>query len=177
MIQIGVAAYSGEPNRDLVRDAERFIEELSRTDLAGKIVFVLGGYWGLMRYIADAACSYGFRSVFILPEHPRETPPAGECFIHIYTGLDFRQRSEIIVLSSDALVVMGGSVGTIIEVFMSAASGRPIFILRGYGLPSDTVGVSLEALSGYIDFHFSFYDRDPVALAKDLYRYIRKKLG
>ena len=170
VIQIGIAAYSGEPNKDLVEASNRFIEELAKYYRSRNVVLVMGGYWGLMKHISDKACSEGFKVVFILPEKPRELPPDDSCYIAINTGLDFRQRSEIIVLSSKALAVMGGSVGTIIEILMSAAAGKPLYILSGYDLPSDRVSSVLEGLAGYLDFKYRIYHRDPINMARDLYR-------
>ncbi|MGB9730176.1 MAG: hypothetical protein ACP5GU_08185 [Thermoprotei archaeon] len=129
MINVGVAAHSEGSNRELAR---RFVEKLSND-----VRIILGGYWGLMRDVADVAAERGIQVVFILPNNPRELPPRNKFFIPIDTGLDFKARSTILVRSSDILVTLGGEIGTMIELFMAYSYGKPVVILRNTGLSTD----------------------------------------
>ncbi len=129
MINIGVAAHSEWNNKEL---AERFVAKLPENSR-----IILGGYWGLMRNVADAAAARGLQVIFILPANPKMLPPRNKHFIPIDTGLDFKARSTILVRSSDILVTLGGEVGTIIELFMAYSYGKPVLILRNTGATTD----------------------------------------
>ncbi|MEM3832514.1 MAG: LOG family protein [Thermoprotei archaeon] len=129
MISVGVAAHSEGSNKELAR---RFIKKLP-----DNVRIILGGYWGLMRDVADAAAERGMQVVFILPNNPKEMPPRNKFFIPIDTGLDFKARSTILVRSSDILVTLGGEIGTIIELFMAYSYGKPVIVLRNSGFSTD----------------------------------------
>jgi uncharacterized protein (TIGR00725 family) len=129
MINIGVAAHSEGSNKEV---AERFIKKLP-----DNVRIILGGYWGLMRDVADIAAERGIQVVFILPINPKEIPPRNKFFIPIDTGLDFKARSTILVRTSDILVTLGGEIGTIIELFMAYSYGKPVIILKNTGMTTD----------------------------------------
>lgn len=129
MINIGVAAHSEGSNKEI---AKRFVKRLSDDTR-----IILGGYWGLMRDVADMAAERGIQVVFVLPTNPKEMPPRNKFFIPIDTGLDFKARSTILVRTSDILVTLGGEVGTIIELFMAYSYGKPVIILRNTGMSTD----------------------------------------
>ncbi len=132
MLHIGIAAYSGS-STDLEEAARRFVESLPETDIR----LMLGGYWGAMATVADAAILRGIEVVFILPDNPPVEPPASKLFIPVRTGLDYKGRSVILVKSSDVLAVIGGESGTIIEIMLAYALGIPIVMLRKTGMSSD----------------------------------------
>lgn len=137
-IHIGVAAHGSgsDPER-----ARRFVKALPKD-----VRILLGGYWGLMRDVADAARERGLQVIFFLPHDPPEEVPFDEHFIKLDTGLDYKGRSVILVRNSDVLAVLGGEAGTIIEAFMAYSYGKPVFILRGTGRTTDKLErVFLEA--------------------------------
>lgn len=129
MIHVGVAAHSESSNREV---AERFVSRLTK-----ECRLILGGYWGLMKDVADAAFNRGMQVVFILPENPIAYPPKNEYSIPINTGLDYRGRSVILVKSSSVLVTLGGESGTITELFIAYSYGIPTLILRNTGFATD----------------------------------------
>lgn len=129
MINVGVAAHSEGSNREL---AKKFVNKLPN-----ETRIILGGYWGLMRDVANAAAERGIQVIFILPTNPKEMPPRNKYFIPIDTGLDFKARSTILVRTSDVLVTLGGEIGTMIELFMAYSYSKPVVILRNTGLSTD----------------------------------------
>ncbi|MEM2184707.1 MAG: LOG family protein [Candidatus Methanomethylicia archaeon] len=129
MINICVAAHSEGSNMNL---AWRFISKLPEN-----CRIFLGGYWGLMKDVADAALKRGLQVVFILPLNPINIPPRNKLFTIIDTGLDYRGRSVILVRCSDVVVSLGGEIGTLIELFIAYSYGKPIVILRGTGMSTD----------------------------------------
>mgnify|MGYP001770698463 CR=1 FL=1 len=133
MINVGVAAHS-EPTEGLAEKARRFVSALP----ADEVRLFLGGYWGAMAYVADAARERGIEVVFVLPQNPPAMPPRGRGLVLVDTGMDFKGRSVILVRSSDVVAALGGESGTMLEVLMAYSMGIPAVVLRS-GLPSDTL--------------------------------------
>ncbi|MGC8695493.1 MAG: LOG family protein [Conexivisphaera sp.] len=133
LINLGVAAHS-ESTTGLMDKAQRFVSSLSPDEVR----LILGGYWGAMAYVADAARARGIEVVFVLPHDPPVIPPRGRGLVSIDTGMDFKGRSVILVRSSDVLAALGGESGTMLEVLMAYSMGIPAVVLRS-GMPSDTL--------------------------------------
>lgn len=167
MLRISIAASSDEPGDEVVKASRIFIDSLR--ECLGEFIIYLGGYWGLMRHVAEHSCSLGIPCVFILPENPREDPPRKGCFYPVYTGLSMRQRSETLVLSGDLLAALGGGVGTEIEILMAYANSIPVYVLTGYGMDSD---VFERALTPYADSRrlamIKIFRRDPRGMAREI---------
>ncbi|MEM3802623.1 MAG: LOG family protein, partial [Saccharolobus sp.] len=113
-MQLSIAAHSEEPNEELVEKVRIFIKNVKKCNPT----LLLGGYWGLMKTIVDEAIKEGLRVVLILPIE-RENVKLPENVIAIKSACDFRCRSVILVRSSDALVSLGGGVGTEIEIMIA----------------------------------------------------------
>ncbi|MBP1357044.1 MAG: LOG family protein [Sulfolobus sp.] len=139
-INIGIAASSSYENKDI---AYRFVNSLPFN-----VNIILGGYWGLMKNVADAAAERGLRVIFIMPENAKVYPEPRDEFIIINTGLEYRARSVTLCKSSDVLVSLGGEAGTIIEIIMGYAMGIPVVVLKGTGLPTDNLE---KAFNDYVD--------------------------
>ncbi len=134
-LHILVAAYSGEPPTTLVVQAEKLITSLVEA-CREKPVILLGGYRGLMKYIADIAIREGMLVVFIIPvAYEYDQYPVGS--IVVRSGLGDRERSSILVRSADKVVVMGGGLGTIFEILLAQSYGKEIYMLINTGLPTD----------------------------------------
>ncbi len=133
MFQIAIAAHSSIPSEEMSRKAERFISAIKRKD----IVIMLGGYWGLMKVVADTALKEGIPVVMVLPIE--KDVPVPEDVIRIDSGSEYRSRSIPLIRSADAVVALGGGAGTIIEVILGYAMGKPTFVLKGNGMSSDNL--------------------------------------
>jgi len=159
---IGVAAYSEEPDKQLVEKSYSFLGELRSR--CGDVRLVVGGYWGLMRYVVDRALDLGF-TVVILPPVEREHVVFPERAIVIRTGLTFRARSVSLARTSDVLVVLGGGAGSLQELVTAHAEGKPVYVLTNTGYPTDVV----ETWPEYLDDRMLAplkKVRDPVELAR-----------
>ncbi len=132
---IGIAAVSEEPSQQLKKQTLDFIKRLE--PCKDKIRLVIGGYWGLMKYIADYASSIGVNTIMILPEQPHIIPPRKREFTIIKTELGYKSRSTILVNTSDLLVCLGGRIGSIIEVMLAYSFGKPVIVLKDTGLDTD----------------------------------------
>ncbi len=140
-MQIAIAVHSSS-SRDTEEKVARFINSLDC-----KPTILVGGYWGLMKTVVDEALKRGFKVTVFLPIE-REDIDLPENVIRVNTGCEFRCRSVMLVRSSDVLVSLGGEVGTMIEIFMAYAMGKPLFVLSNTGLSSDVI---VRAFPEYID--------------------------
>lgn len=133
---VGVAASSDEDVKSELKYAvEEFLDTLA--PYKHHIRFILGGYWGLMKFFANHASKHGFTVVFILPEIPREKPPRIKEYIILHTDLGYEARSVLLASSSDVLVCLGGRVGSMIEVMLAYSFGKPTIVLTGYSMDTD----------------------------------------
>lgn len=162
MVNVGVAASSEAGNPALARE---FVSNLD-----GRVRLFLGGYWGLMRDVADAAADRGLTAVFLLPVNAKERPPRRREFIPVDTGMEYRARSVLLCRSSDVLVVLGGEAGTIIEAYMAYAMGRPVVVLCGTGHTSDKLALMGDTLDsrGTSKLHFTRSPAEAARLALEL---------
>ncbi|ADY02071.1 Rossmann fold nucleotide-binding protein-like protein [Vulcanisaeta moutnovskia 768-28] len=166
-MQIAIAAHSSPVDPKNEAMAREFLKELHSQ--CPSITLLLGGYWGFMKSIVDEALKLSFKVVVILPleRHDVELPSDA---IRIDSGCEFRCRSVIMVRSSDALVALGGGAGTIIEVLLAYAMGKPAYVLTGTNLSSDNLP---KAFPEYIDerkvIRIRYFD-DPVKLAREICR-------
>ncbi|MEM0289802.1 MAG: LOG family protein [Metallosphaera sp.] len=132
-MQISVAALSDEPDPGLERKARAFVRSISK---CSKPVIILGGYWGLMRVVADESILQGNKVVAILPEGTEHFIMPNE-IIRVETGCDPRCRSVFIARSGDILVSLGGEAGTMTEILMAYSMGKAVYVLRDTGTSTD----------------------------------------
>ncbi len=135
------------------------------------LVFVVGGYWGLMKVIVDLALELGFR-VLVIPPLEQEDVLFPEKAIVVRTGTSYRVRSVFLVRTSDVLVVLGGGAGCIQELVTAYTEGKPSYVLVDTGLPTDIT----EKMPEYLDYRklapIMKY-RDENTLLRDLCDYLK----
>ncbi len=158
MFMLAVAAHSGEYSDDNERKASSFMSALRECSP----IILLGGYWGLMKVVADLARELGMTTIFFLPIEREDVEVPG---IPIRTGCDYRCRSVIMVRSSNAVAVLGGAVGTMIEAFLGYVMGKPVYILTGTGMESDTFREAFPHSFDRRGIAPIIYSDDPEALA------------
>ncbi|CCC82719.1 hypothetical protein [Thermoproteus tenax] len=160
-MKLAVAAHSTD-SAEVAEKIAEFFDELTR---CARPVVMVGGYWGLMRHVVDEALKRALPVVVFLPIE-REDVELPEEAIGVRTGCEYRCRSVMLVRSSDVVVAFGGAAGTIIEILMGYAMGKPVFVLTGTGLATDNLP---KAFSDYIDERRSSsvrYFSDPRDMAK-----------
>jgi uncharacterized protein (TIGR00725 family) len=130
-----------------------------------------------MRVVADEAVRLGANVVFVIPpEYEKYSFPEGTVVVR--TGLGVRERSSILVRSGDALVVLGGGVGTFFEALIACSYGIPVYYLvsPGGSLPTDRVAGCFP--DGVFDSRAGcrfFYYTDPALMASELCGKLRGK--
>jgi uncharacterized protein (TIGR00725 family) len=138
MTTIGIIGRGMQHDRDPV---DPTVMESAR--LVGRLVaerggvIVSGGLGGVMEAASRGAKEAGGLTLGFLPSMNKST---GNAFLDIVlpTGLG-RARNLITARGCDAIVMIGGGCGTLNELTISYAEGRPVIILRGSGGWADRI--------------------------------------
>lgn len=121
-------------------------EEVGRLLAARGCTLVTGGLGEVMAAAARGAKSAGGTTIGILPGH--EPADANEWIDHaVATGIG-HARNLAVAASGDAVIVVGGSWGTLAEVAFAMRLGRPVVILEpGWELEGiERAGTPAEAV-------------------------------
>jgi uncharacterized protein (TIGR00725 family) len=111
--------------------------EVGRLVAAGGGVIVSGGLGGVMSAASKGAKEAGGMTIGFLPSMDRAS---ANPFVDIVfpTGLG-RARNLLTARGCDALIMIGGGCGTLNELTVAYAEGRPVVVLRGSGGWSDRI--------------------------------------
>jgi hypothetical protein len=129
-------------------DAElgRLAEEVGRGIAEAGAVLVSGGMGGVMEAACRGAKSAGGLTVGILPGPDRGG--ANECVdIAIATGIG-EARNLAIIRTSDALIAVGGSYGTLSEIGFALKMGKKVIGLRTWDIDGITPVATAEEAVG-----------------------------
>jgi uncharacterized protein (TIGR00725 family) len=128
-LQIAVvgAATCDEETQTLARETGERIAEAGAT-------LVCGGRGGVMAAACAGARARGGRTVGILPGRDESASPANEHLdVVLFTGLE-QARNQVLVLSSAAVVAIGGGWGTLSEIALALKFRVPVVALKGWNL-------------------------------------------
>jgi uncharacterized protein (TIGR00725 family) len=104
--------------------------EIARADA----VLICGGGSGVMEAACSGAKTIGGRTIGLLPgENAESSPPNAHLDTVLFTGLG-QGRNQIIVLSSDAVIAIGGEWGTLSEIAMAYKYGIPVVLLQSWSM-------------------------------------------
>ena len=150
-LKIGVmGSASGPQTEDKV--ARKKARELG-VDIARRgYILINGACPGLPNDAMEACKEKGGMTIGISPafseyEHINEyLSPSGHDII-IFTGLGFMERDIINIRSSDAVVIVGGGIGTLNELTIAYEEGRSIGIVTNSGGISNSIPFVIEQLS------------------------------
>ena len=98
-------------------------------------VLVCGGLGGVMEAAAKGASAEGGIVVGLLPGRDRSAANPYNT-VALPTGLG-ELRNGLLVRSSDAIISVGGSWGTLSEIALAVRTGVPVVTLDGWELPAD----------------------------------------
>ncbi len=149
MITIGVIGRAQQGPDDVVP-----VETLAAAEAVGRLIgerraaLVSGGTTGVMEAASRGAKSAGGLTIGILPGLDRSTANAW-VDVALTTGLG-TARNLIDARGCDALVMIGGGAGTLMELAIAYQVGRPVVILRGTGGWADRIAPGLVD-SRYLD--------------------------
>ncbi len=142
MITIGVIGRAQQSPDDVV-PAETLVaaEAVGRLIAEHRAALVSGGTTGVMEAASRGAKEAGGLTIGILPGLDRAAANAW-VDVALPTGLG-TARNLIDARGCDALVMIGGGAGTLMELAIAYQVGRPVVILRGTGGWADRIGQGL----------------------------------
>ena len=138
-MRVAVVGYSGPIDLPPVSDIADICVELGRALAREGHVLYTGGRDGVMELVSKGAKEMGGIVVGILPgefSSPYVNPYVS---VPVVTGLDFQMRSFIMLHSVDAVVSVGGEIGTAIEILGAYAYSKRLILLRGTGGWTDRI--------------------------------------
>lgn len=130
-----------------------------------------GATTGLPDFAAQGVKEEGGQSIGLSPaasklEHVKKYRlPIGCYDVILYTGLHYVGRDSLLVASSDAVISIGGRLGTLHEFTISMEMHKPIGFLMGAGGVSVEIKDILRA-AGKTHAESVIFDDDPARLVK-----------
>ncbi len=145
MLRIGVIGQSGEISKEMTDISEEIGKEIATR----QAVLLTGGTNGVMEAASKGAKMAGGLVVGILPGDKVDV--ANDYVdIPITTGFGFDFRSMVLVHSSDAIIMIGGGVGTLVELSESYMLHKPVIVVESSGgWAAKVKGMAYEGL--YLD--------------------------
>lgn len=138
---------SGAAKGESVEEGKKLVQSVGAAIAKMKYSLMTGATTGLPNYAAEAyKASGGAMSVGISPaaskiEHVlKYRLPTKAYDTIIYTGLNYIGRDNLLITSSDAVISIGGRLGTLHEFTIAMESDTPIGFLQGAG------GISSEIM-------------------------------
>lgn len=164
---------SGAAKGDSVEKGKELAHQAGRAIARFGHVLMTGATSGLPDHAAHGAKKAGGRSVGISPasskvEHVKKYHLPTGCYDTIlYTGLNYIGRDSLLIASSDAIVSIGGRLGTLHEFTIAMEMQKPIGMLQGAGGVGAEIKDILRA-AGREDDPNVVFDTDADRLVKNL---------
>lgn len=143
-----------------------------------------GATVGLPNYAAEGYKAAGGKMSFgISPagskvEHIRKYRlPTKAYDVILYSGLHYVGRDSLLITSSDAVVSIGGRLGTLHEFTIAMESDTPIGFLQGAGGISSQIEQIMEAAQPVRPGAIVLFDNSPEELVKRLSTALDNELG
>ncbi len=143
LVTIGVIGKNEQHENDVVSaQTMAAAAEVGRLVAERKGVIVTGGRFGVMEAASRGAKQANGLTVGFLPAMEKAT---ANSYVDLVfpTGLG-RARNLLTARSCDALIMIGGSCGTLNELTIAYAEARPVVILKGSGGWADRIGQVLH---------------------------------
>jgi uncharacterized protein (TIGR00725 family) len=128
MIRIGVIGQSGQLEQEILDIAEAIGKEIASRGA----VLLTGGTNGVMEAASKGAKVAGGLVIGILPG---DTTDVANDYVDIpiTTGFGFDYRSMVLVHSSDAIIMIGGGIGTLVELSEAYMQHKPVIVVESSG--------------------------------------------
>jgi uncharacterized protein (TIGR00725 family) len=158
---------SVETGRDMAIAAGRAVAETGNMLMTGATI-------GLPNYAAQGAKEAGGLSVGISPAATKVAHvkkyrlPTAYYDAIIYTGLNYVGRDSLLIASADAIVSIGGRLGTLHEFTIAAEMGKPMGFLTGAGGISTEIDDILAVAKPLPPDFEIIFDDNPTRLVKRL---------
>jgi uncharacterized protein (TIGR00725 family) len=133
--QVLVIGYSSD---HCTQHAYKLAYEVGKEIALQGSILITGGLGGVMEAASKGAKNQGGLVVGIIPQDEKRYANAF-CDVVISTGLG-HSRNFVTAYSADAVIVIGGGIGTAIEVGVAYQKGKPIIAMKGSGGTADEIG-------------------------------------
>ena len=176
--KIGVMGSASGPqivNEHARQVARELGRELGRRDC----IFINGACPGLPNDALLGAKETGAFTIGVSPAfsehaHIHEYRSPHEHDVILYTGMGFMERDIINIRSADAIVIVGGGIGTLNEMTIAYEEGRPIAVLTNTGGISDHIPEIIEKMCQRKVAPNMVFDDDPIRLLDKLEEVMEK---
>lgn len=165
---------SGAARGDSVQQGRQLAQQLGAAIARAGHSITTGATSGLPEAAADGykrdggKMSLGLSPAATKVEHVLKYRLPTNCYdVILYTGLHYGGRDALLINSADAVVTIGGRLGTLHEFTIAAETGTPIGILEGAGGISDKIQGLLSLLPN-ADPNLVIFDPDPDVLISKL---------
>jgi len=178
-LRIGVMGSAQGPtieNQENIRNAIVLGDAIAKADC----VLVNGACPGLPDEAAYGAHKAGGLVMGVSPafseqEHIKQYKSPKEYYdIILYTGLGLMERDIINIRSSDAIILLGGGIGTLNEFTVAYDEGKVIGVLEGSGGVSDHIEDILKICHREMNEAIVF-EKDPKKLLEKVLEAIKKQ--
>lgn len=168
---------SVEEGKDLARQVGAAIAAAGHALMSGATI-------GLPNYAAEGYKAAGGKMSFgISPasskiEHVRKYRLPTEAYdVILYSGLHYVGRDSLLITSSDAVISIGGRLGTLHEFTIAMESDTPIGFLQGAGGVSDEISALMELAHPLRPGAVVLFENNPEELVRNLTRALDNELG
>jgi uncharacterized protein (TIGR00725 family) len=171
---------SGAAKGNTVSHAFELAEAAGRRVAETGNTLLTGATNGLPNFAAKAAKAAGGISIGFSPattrrEHTKSYRLPTEYYDSIVcTGFDYTGRDLLLVRSADAIITIGGRIGTLQEFAVAFEEKTPIGVVVGSGGTSDIIKAVLKAAKR--DRHTVLYDTDPAKLVDRLIAVLNQRV-
>ncbi|MFX0169307.1 MAG: TIGR00725 family protein [Candidatus Hodarchaeota archaeon] len=158
MQRIAVIGSSGNISPKIFQIAESVGQEIAKK----KAVLITGGKDGVMEAASKGAKSEKGITIGILPESDASVANRYVDFA-IATGIGYA-RNYLNIISSDAIISIAGSGGTLSEIGFAIAVQKRLILLKGTGGVTDMI-IQHRGLFPHSDLHIAQTSKEAVSLA------------
>jgi len=170
---------SGAAAGDSVEQASGLIKTVAQEIVARGHIVLTGATNGLPHIAAMAAHMSGGASIGFSPAANRVSHikkyhlPLNGFTTILYTGFEYAGRDLLLVRSSDAMIMVGGRIGTLNELTVALEERRPVGILMGSGGMTAEVDHVLKVAKR--ERTNIIFDDDPKALVDKVLQIVDKR--
>jgi uncharacterized protein (TIGR00725 family) len=175
---------SGAAKGDSVAEGKELAIAVGAAIAEAGHALMTGATVGLPNYAAEGYKAAGGKMSFgISPasskiEHVRKYRLPTEAYdVILYSGLHYVGRDSLLITSSDAVISIGGRLGTLHEFTIAMESDTPIGFLQGAGGVSNQIGALMELAQPLRPGAIVMFETDPHKLVKDLTKALDNELG
>ncbi len=172
---------SGAHVGDTVKQAHLLAYALGAAIAKSGHTLTTGATSGLPQYAARGAKDHGGLSIGFSPastyrEHVKSYNLPTKEFDYInFTGMDYVGRDFHLVRSSDAVIAVGGGMGSLHEFTTAMEGHKPCAVLLGSGGLADFIPIVMERMSSTLDTSQIMYDTDPERLVQQVIKFLDVK--